>query len=116
MQGDYTFRQVGPHVERIEEPDQAEYAQTDGDVDEDFANVYFLFFLFAVECRGLLVFPGRGNSLPSHHPLPLPAHPTLLKLEQKKRNVLFLISRAVSQKMKEAFMERIDKHFYTVYV
>lgn len=85
MQGNHTFRQVGPHVERIEEPDQAKYAQTDGDVDEDFADVSFLFFLFAVECRGLLVFPGRGNSLPSHHPLPLPAHPTLLKLEEKKK-------------------------------
>lgn len=115
MQGDHTFRQVGPHVQRIEEPDQAKYAQTDGDVDEDFADVNFLFFFFAVECRGLLIFPEMGNSLPSHHPLPLPAHPTLLKLEEKnKRNILFLISRAVSQKMKDAFMERIDKHFYTV--
>lgn len=84
MQGDHTFGQVGVHVERVEEPDEAENAQTDGDVDEDFADVNFLFFLFAMERRGLLVFPGRGNSLPGHHPLPLPAHPHLPKLEGGK--------------------------------
>lgn len=117
MQGDHALCQVGPHVQRIEEPDKAKYAQADGDVDEDFADVNFLFLLFAVECRGLLVFPGRGNSLPSHHPLPLPAHPTLLKLEGKKnkRNVFFLISRAVSQKWKLLFFFRNDwKTFWKI--
>lgn len=92
VQGDHTLRQVGPHVERVKEPDQAEYAQTDGDVDEDLANIHFLLFLFTVERRGFLIFPWRGSSLPSHHPLPLPAHPTLLKLgEKQRRNILFLI-------------------------
>lgn len=104
MQGDHTFCQVGAHVDRIEEPDQAKYAQTDGDVDEDFADVNFLFFLFAVECRGLLVFPERVNSLPSHHPLPLPAHLTPLKLEGKKKNqekfIVFNQSGCITEKQR----------------
>lgn len=57
MQGHYPFSQDGPHVERVEKPDQTEYAQANRDVDEDFANVRFLFLLFAMKCRGLLVFP-----------------------------------------------------------
>lgn len=80
MQGHHPFSQAGTHVECIKEPDQAEYAQANGDVDEDFANINFLFLLFAVKCRGLLIFPGRGSSFTSHHPLPLPAHSALLKL------------------------------------
>lgn len=109
VRGDHALGQVGPHVERIKEPDQAEYAQTDGDVDEDFADVDFLFFLFAVERRGFLIFPGRGRSFPCHHPLPLPAHPTLLKPdgEMRKRNELFLFCRPISQKTKIPPMQNL---------
>lgn len=85
VQGHHPFSQAGPHVECIKEPDQAEYAQANGDVDEDFANINFLFLLFTVKCRGLLIFPWRGSSFTSHHPLPLPSHPALLKLEKRRR-------------------------------
>ena len=83
MQGHHPFGKTGPHVQGIKEPDQAKYAEADGDVDEDFANVDFLFLLLAVKCRGLLIFSWRGSSFPSHPPLPLPAHPALLKLEEE---------------------------------
>lgn len=84
MQGYHPFGKTGTHVEGIEEPDQAEYAKANGDVDEDFANINFLFLLFAVKCRGLFIFPWRGGSFTSHHPLPLPAHPALLKLKRRR--------------------------------
>lgn len=91
MQGHHLFGQAGAHVEGIKEPDQAEYAEANGDVDEDFANVDLLFLLFAVECRGLLVFPWKGSSFTGHHPLPLPAHPALLKLSKIPRFQLLII-------------------------
>lgn len=75
MQGYDPFRQHGTHVERIEKPDQAEYAEADGDVYENFANVRFLFLFFAVKCRGFVIFPERRSRFTSY-PLPLPAHST----------------------------------------
>ena len=91
VQGDHPLSQTRAHVERIKEPDQAEYAQANGDVNEDLANVEFLFLLFAVKCGGLLVFPWRGSGFAGHHPLPLPAHPALLKLEGGEKRKVFLI-------------------------
>ena len=74
MQGHHPLGQAGPHVEGVKEPDQAEYAKADGDVDEEFADVDFLFLLFSVKCKGLVViFPLKGSSFTGHHPLPLPA-------------------------------------------
>lgn len=84
VQGHHPFGQTGPHVQGIKEPDQAEYTKANRDVDENFANVNFLFLLLAVKCRGLFIFPWRGSSLTSHHSLPLPAHPALLMLERKR--------------------------------
>lgn len=83
MQGYDPFRQHRPHVERIEKPDQAEYAEANGDVYEDFANVCFLFLFFAVKCRGFVIFPERGSCFTSY-PLPLPAHSTQRKLHKRK--------------------------------
>lgn len=82
MQSCHPFGQDGSHVEGIEEPDEAEYAKTNGDVDEHFAHVNFLFLLLAMEYGGLLIFPWKASSFTRHHPLPLPAHPTLLKLSK----------------------------------
>lgn len=81
VQGNDPFRQHGPHVERIEKPDQTEYAEANRDVNEDFANVCFLFLLFAVKCRGLVIFPERWGSFTSH-PLPLSAHSTWRLLDR----------------------------------
>lgn len=89
MQGHHTFGKTGPHVEGVKEPDQAEYAEANGDVDEDFADIDFLFLFFAVKCRGLLILPRRGSSFTSDHPLPLPAHPALLKLENRREEDVF---------------------------
>lgn len=84
MQGYDPFREHGPHVERIEKPDQTEYAEANRDVYEDFANVRFLFLLFAVKCRGLLIFPESWSGFTSH-PLPLPAHSARRKLHKRER-------------------------------
>lgn len=83
MQGNDPFGQHGPHVERIEKPDQAEYAEANGDVYEHFANVRFLFLFFAVKCRGFVIFPDRWSCFTSY-PLPLPAHSTQGKLYKRK--------------------------------
>lgn len=83
MQSNHPFSQAGPHVEGIKEPDQTEYAKANGDVDENFADINFLFLLLAVKCRGLLIFPWKGSSFTGHHSLPLPAHPALLTLETR---------------------------------
>ena len=48
VQSYHPFGQRGTHVKGIEEPDKAEDAEADGDVDEDFANVELLFFLLAL--------------------------------------------------------------------
>lgn len=81
MQGYDPFRQHRSHVERIEKPNQTENAEANGDVDEDFANVCFLFLLFAVKCRGPIIFPEGWSGFTSH-PFPLPAHSARQKLSK----------------------------------
>lgn len=78
MQSHHSLGQTGSHVDGVEEPDEAEYAEADGDVDKDFSDVDFLFLLFAVKHSGFVIFPWRGRSFTGHDPLPLPAHPALL--------------------------------------
>lgn len=101
MQGCDPFRQHGPHVERIEEPDQAEYAEADGDVYEDFANIRFLFLVFAVECRGLVIFPERWSCF-TRYPLSLPAHSTHGKLH-KERNCKIRTAKVLNNYVKKQF-------------
>lgn len=63
------------HVKRIEEPDEAENAQPDGDIDEDLAHICFSFFLFLPEQNWwFLLFLRVRLSISGHIPLPRPAH------------------------------------------
>lgn len=56
VQRHHALGQVGAHIKGIEEPDKADHAEADGDVNEEFANVHFLLLLLAVKRRGLLIF------------------------------------------------------------